>query len=105
MKIQFNLTSYAKVLLHASKYPHKAVNGVLLAKFEKGSDALQIVDVIPLFHQCLGLAPMLEVALSQVKEYTQRMFCEIFYEKSVFATPVKTIRSTNKITEKTNLLA
>ena len=84
MKIQFNLTSYAKVLLHASKYPHKAVNGVLLSKFEKGSDVLQIVDVIPLFHQCLGLAPMLEVALSQVKEYFQQMFCEIFNMRNQF---------------------
>ena len=84
MKIQFNLTFYAKVLLHASKYPHKAVNGVLLSKFEKGSDVLQIVDVIPLFHQCLVLAPMLEVALSQVKEYFQWMFCEIFNMRNQF---------------------
>ena len=84
MKIQFNLTFYAKVLLHASKYPHKAVNGVLLSKFEKWSDVLQIVDVIPLFHQCLGLAPMLEVALSQVKEYFQWMFYEIFNMRNQF---------------------
>ena len=81
MKIQFNLTSYTKVLLHASKYPHKAVNGVLLSKFERGIDVLQIVDVIPLFHQCLGLAPMLEVALSQVKKHFQRKFYGILYEK------------------------
>lgn len=62
--------AYAKVLLHACKYPHKAVNGVLLAEeSSKNNDVIRVVDAIPLFHQCLGLAAMLEIALTQIDTY------------------------------------
>ena len=66
MKITISVKAYSKILLHACKYPHKAVNGVLIAGSAGGSNEILIVDAIPLFHQCLGLAPMLEVALAQV---------------------------------------
>ena len=60
--------AYSKVLLHAAKYPHRAVNGVLLVEKSKSKDVktLKFVDAIPLFHLTLGLAPMMEVALTQV---------------------------------------
>jgi len=54
------------MLLHAAKYPHKAVNGVLLGEDGEQDDEVYVLDAVPLFHQCLGLAPMLEVALNQV---------------------------------------
>lgn len=59
------------MMLHAAKYPHCSVNGILLAeegksKDDKKSKGLNIVDAIPLFHQCLYLAPMAEIALTQV---------------------------------------
>ena len=67
MKVSLSPRAYAKVLLHGCKYPHKAINGVFLAEECKHTgDLLRIVDAIPLFHQCLGLAPMLEIALHQV---------------------------------------
>ena len=64
--------AYCKLLLHAIKYPHKPVNGVLLAdkKKIKESKVVQLIDCIPLFHNSIGLAPMLEVALVQVGEKT-----------------------------------
>lgn len=63
---KFSPKAYAKMIFHAAKYPHLAVNGILLAeKSQKGSPA-QIVDAIPLFHQCLYLTPMTEIALIQV---------------------------------------
>ena len=60
--------AYCKLLLHAVKYPHRAVNGVLLAdkKKLKENKSLQFVDCVPMFHLSIGLAPMLEVALVQV---------------------------------------
>ena len=60
--------AYAKIVLHASKYPHCAVNGVLLAEDgkKKESRSVHFVDTVPFFHQTLTLAPMLEVALTQV---------------------------------------
>lgn len=58
-----------KVLLHCSKYPHASVNGVLLGRTSKGSNSVEITDAIPLFHTCLTLAPMLEVALGLIETH------------------------------------
>lgn len=66
MKYHISAKAYTKMLLHAAKYPHKAVNGVLLGEDCSQDSEVYAHDAIPLFHQCLGLAPMLEVALNQV---------------------------------------
>jgi len=60
--------AYVKPLLHAAKYPHCAVNGLLLSERQKHKDSkvLRISDAVPLFHSSLTLAPMLEVALTMV---------------------------------------
>lgn len=60
--------AYAKIVLHCCKYPQRAVNGVVIGTFsdkDQGAGVL-IQDAVPLFHQNLSLAPMLEVALRQV---------------------------------------
>lgn len=60
------------MLLHAAKYPHFAVNGLLVAekakerKKDSHSETVLCVDCVPLFHGTLALAPMLEVALTLV---------------------------------------
>ena len=68
--VYFSARAYCKILLHAVKYPHCAINGLLLAKPKNKSDEksaeLQIVDAIPLFHICLHISPMAEVALTMV---------------------------------------
>merc|ERR1711976_80603 len=63
--------AYCKMLLHAAKYPHCAVNGLLLAERPKAkeSKSIRFVDAVPLFHLSLSLAPMMEVALIQVEEF------------------------------------
>lgn len=66
MKIQVSPQAYAKILLHTSKYPHKAVNGVLVGEENLKDGKIYALDAIPLFHIALGLAPMLEVALARV---------------------------------------
>lgn len=59
--------AYTKLVFHAAKFPHCAVNGILLAEKESvGKKPLIIADAIPLFHQCLYLSPMAEIALTQV---------------------------------------
>ena len=67
-EIVVSVQAYCKILLHAAKYPHCSVNGVLLAEESKSKDyrRIKFVDCIPLFHISLGLAPMLEAALIQV---------------------------------------
>ncbi len=66
MSYTISLKAYSKIILHCSKYPHKAVNGVIIGSVSKETQSVQIQDAIPLFHLGIGLAPMLEVALTQV---------------------------------------
>ena len=66
MACELSKLAYSKIILHAFKYPHTAINGVLLANEGSSNQVLKYVDAIPLFHNNLGLAPMLEVALMQV---------------------------------------
>ncbi|KAH9636751.1 hypothetical protein HF086_005074 [Spodoptera exigua] len=70
-EVSLETAAYAKIILHAAKYPHCAVNGVLLADGTKIRDGaknqdLDIVDTIPLFHHSHYLSPMAEIALTQV---------------------------------------
>lgn len=58
--------AYTKIILHAAKYPYASVNGILLAAKDKSKNQC-IVDAIPLFHQCLNVTPMAEIALVQVE--------------------------------------
>jgi ER membrane protein complex subunit 8/9 len=43
------------------------VNGVLLGSKTSEKSKTEIVDAVPLFHQCLYVSPMSEVALVQVE--------------------------------------
>ena len=77
MPFSLSLKAYSKIVLHCCKYPHKAVNGVVIGSVSKKDQSVQIQDAIPLFHLGLGLAPMLEVALAQVYVYTYIRFIYI----------------------------
>ncbi|EDW02085.1 ER membrane protein complex subunit 8/9 homolog [Drosophila grimshawi] len=66
---EFSETAYAKIVFHAAKYPHQAVNGLLLAEKKQKGSVVQITDAIPLFHQCLHVTPMAEIALNQIDTY------------------------------------
>lgn len=72
-EVEFSTRAYCKVILHAAKYPHEAVNGILLSKVkvkdQHSSNEVLFVDAIPLFHLALGLTPMTEVALEQIESY------------------------------------
>lgn len=65
--VKISSRAYTKIILHAAKYPYASVNGILLAAKDKSKNQY-IVDAIPLFHQCLNVTPMAEVALVQVNE-------------------------------------
>ncbi len=72
MDITISKLAYCKMILHISKFPHAACNGVLLSKASKETDTdnpapVEFVDSIPLFHSGLSLAPSLEVALWKVR--------------------------------------
>lgn len=62
-----------KILLHAAKYPHFGVNGILLGKPASkagqadGRARITVVDAIPVIHNYTTLTPMFEAALFQVR--------------------------------------
>ncbi|XP_059058075.1 ER membrane protein complex subunit 8/9 homolog [Achroia grisella] len=75
-EVSLETSAYAKIILHAAKYPYAAVNGVLLADGTKIRDGaknqdLDIVDTIPLFHHSHNLSPMAEIALTQIETIAQ----------------------------------
>jgi hypothetical protein len=65
MSFTISAVAYAKIKLHAFKYPHCEVTGILLADRE---NPRIISDVVPLFHQGTKLLPMIEVAFQQVEK-------------------------------------
>ena len=75
MPVHIESLAFAKLILHVSKYPHAAVNGVVLGEIDNGKCIIQ--DCIPLFHGCLTLAPMLEVALTQIESFCESLNLKI----------------------------
>lgn len=68
--VSLSCRAYAKVALHAAKYPQSGVCGLLLAAADSlSSHPVPVVDVVPLFHQCLHVTPMAEIALTQVNRF------------------------------------
>ena len=88
MKFNLSSRSYAKILLHTSKYPHKAVNGVLLGGETVEDGEVYVLDAVPLFHICLGLAPMLEVALARVRQKVFFCLSQPFFFSFVRKKPI-----------------
>lgn len=72
VNVSFSSRAYCKIILHAAKYPHCAINGLLLAKQKGKADGksaeLRVEDAIPLFHICLHISPMAEIALTLVDQ-------------------------------------
>lgn len=70
--VQIGVRAFSKMLMHCLKYPQHSISGLLLADERRRAGdpgQLHVVDSVPLFHQCLGLTPMLEVALVQVDQH------------------------------------
>lgn len=65
-EVEISARAYVKMCLHAARYPHAAVNGLLLAPAAQSGECLCLTDCVPLFHSHLALSVMLEVALNQV---------------------------------------
>ncbi|KAL2913871.1 hypothetical protein HK105_206605 [Polyrhizophydium stewartii] len=65
---EVSTAAYAKLVLHAAKYPTEPIYGVLLA--EAGASATaggkqRIVDAVPLFHSHWILTPSLQLGMEQ----------------------------------------
>uniref|UniRef100_A0A671MQ34 ER membrane protein complex subunit 9-like n=1 Tax=Sinocyclocheilus anshuiensis TaxID=1608454 RepID=A0A671MQ34_9TELE len=64
-EVELSCLAYAKMYLHASQFPRCSVNGLLLSSSPAGA-AVCITDCVPLLHSHLSLAPITQLALTQV---------------------------------------
>lgn len=96
-------------LIIVAKYPHLAVNGLLLGSKVDGKSKTEVVDAVPLFHQCLYVSPMSEVALVQVESRASKeghnivgyyTVAENFYENTIDKAPG--LKIAEKILENNN---
>lgn len=101
--IIFQLKSIKNRVNLLAKYPHLAVNGLLLGS---KSNKTEIVDAVPLFHQCLYVTPMNEIALIQVESRAAKDNFQIvgyyaatenFYDNTIDKVPA--IKIAEKIVE------
>lgn len=67
--VKVDPNAYTLPLLHAAKYPHAQVCGVLVGEVNAKDGSLHVVSGMPLFHHWTTLTPMLEVALRQVNAH------------------------------------
>jgi len=76
-KYEISQTAYVKLVLHALKHKTSTVNAILTGRLKQSpgsskdnsndnTEAMEIIDVIPLSHAQLGLLPTLEIAITQV---------------------------------------
>ena len=66
-KFTISHKAYTKLIIHAAKYPHAPVNGVLIGTASPAaSGSIVVADAIPLLHQWTNLSPMMEIGLDLV---------------------------------------
>lgn len=72
------------------------MNGILLGKKSSEKSKTEVIDAVPLFHQCLYVSPMSEIALVQVESRAASeglhiigYYCaaENFYDNSIDKAP------------------
>lgn len=64
-EIELSCRAYVKMYLHACLFPRCSVNGLLLSSASPGG-AVCVTDCVPLLHSHLSLAPVTQLALTQV---------------------------------------
>ncbi|XP_018023393.1 ER membrane protein complex subunit 9 [Hyalella azteca] len=103
-QVNIKCAALAKIVLHSARWSHLAVNGVLLGpSLDAGKTSeLEIVDAVPLFHQQLSLAPMLDVALNMVETHYRSKGLQIvgYYQANEHVKDVVPDFVAMKITEK-----
>jgi hypothetical protein len=68
-----NHLAYTKLIIHALKYPHDTVNGLLLGQRSAPDAAIDIVDVVPLLHNRIDpTSSIIEVGLGLVRPPSPR---------------------------------
>uniref|UniRef100_A0A8C5PYV4 ER membrane protein complex subunit 9 n=1 Tax=Leptobrachium leishanense TaxID=445787 RepID=A0A8C5PYV4_9ANUR len=79
-EVELSTRVYVKMRLHAARYPHCTVSGVLVGRRSNG--CVLLCDCVPIGHLYLPLALSLEVALTQIDSWSaqQGMFIAGYYQ-------------------------
>ncbi|XP_063310980.1 ER membrane protein complex subunit 9 isoform X1 [Pelobates fuscus] len=79
-EVELSTRVYVKMRLHAARYPHCTVSGVLVGCRANG--CLMLCDCVPICHLSPPLALSLEVALTQIDSWSnlQGMFIAGYYQ-------------------------
>ncbi|KAF8603319.1 UPF0172-domain-containing protein [Ceratobasidium sp. AG-I] len=71
-KFTISHKAYTKLIIHAAKYPHAPVNGVLIgAASPSAGGSIVVADAIPLLHQWTNLSPMMEIGLDLAHSHAE----------------------------------
>ncbi|KAM9826858.1 ER membrane protein complex subunit 9 [Neosynchiropus ocellatus] len=69
-EVELSCRAYVKMYLHACLFPRCSINGLLLSSSPAGG-AVGVTDCVPLLHSHLPLAPVTQLALTQVRHVTE----------------------------------
>lgn len=69
MTADIKLSAYAKIFLHAAKYPSSSIGGYLIGS--GGEGALSITDVVPICHSA-PCGPMFEISGEMVSNLIRK---------------------------------
>ncbi|KAG8687696.1 hypothetical protein FRC09_013345 [Ceratobasidium sp. 395] len=73
-KVIISHKAYTKVIVHAAKYPHAPVNGVLIGRTSRSdSGTILVEDAIPLLHEWTSLTPTMEIGLDLARGHAESM--------------------------------
>lgn len=64
-EVELSCRAYVKMYLHSCLFPRCGINGLLLSSASAGG-AVCVTDCVPLLHSHLPLAPVTQLALTQV---------------------------------------
>uniref|UniRef100_A0A1A7YUN3 ER membrane protein complex subunit 9 n=2 Tax=Iconisemion striatum TaxID=60296 RepID=A0A1A7YUN3_9TELE len=65
-EVELSCRAYVKMYLHACLFPRSSINGLLLSSSSSTGGATCVTDCVPLLHSHLSLAPITQLALTQV---------------------------------------
>lgn len=65
-EMELSCRAYVKMYLHCSLFPRCGINGLLLSATTTDG-AVNVTDCVPLLHSHLPLAPITQLALTQVQ--------------------------------------
>ncbi len=66
-RVSVSVGAYAKVVLHAAKYPANCIGGYLLGRAGESGATVTVIDVLPICHG-VPVGPIFEIADSLVRE-------------------------------------